>query len=181
MNESTSAGTDSDMARARLAANRGEAQKRSRRIALGLFGVAAILVAASAPGVASQLRGGSYRLIGSPTGGGGRSDGGDFWVVGSILTPAQGVSKRGGFEVMGGLVGVYALPVIAGEVPLLVDRTADGQALLSWPASAAGYQLEVSTALGPEAVWQAVSPAPEGNTYTTPYDQPARFYRLRKP
>lgn len=141
-----------------------------------------LLAVVATPVLASHLTGGFYRLIGSPTGGGGRSDGGNYWVIGSVLTPAVGVSTNGDYELMGGLVGVYALETEGGgDVVLTVTRTASGEAVLSWPSTAVGYRLEMTFLPGPAAVWQAVTPAPPESTYTTAFEGPARFYRLRKP
>ncbi len=144
--------------------------------------VLAVLAVIVTPVLASHLTGGFYRLIGSPTGGGGRSDGGSYWVIGSVPTPAVGVSTNGDYELMGGLVGVYALETEGGgDVTLTVTRSASGEAVLSWPSTAEGYQLEMTLAPGPGAVWQTVTPSPVGSTYTTAFEGPARFYRLRKP
>ena len=59
--------------------------------------------------------------------------------------------------------------------------TTDGQVTLRWPAEAAGYGLEFTPVIGEAANWQPVTPAPAGNTFTTPFNQPLRFYRLQKP
>ena len=35
--------------------------------------------------------------------------------------------------------------------------------------------------MGAPANWQPVTPAPNGNSFTTPFNQSLRFFRLHKP
>jgi hypothetical protein len=127
---------------------------------------------------ADPLTGGSYVLVGAPATGG-TSQGGGFAVTGYVAAAGAGTSSGGQFDLTCGLIGVYALP--DGDVALQAELTIQGNVRLWWPADAAGYQLEFTTALGPGAIWQAVQPAPVGNEYVTGPSQPARFFRLRRP
>ena len=53
---------------------------------------------------------------------------------------------------------------------------------ISWPASAAGYMLQSSTVLGPDAFWSPVAqaPVPDGDLLrvTVSATQTSTFYRL---
>jgi hypothetical protein len=100
-------------------------------------------------------------------------------LAGVVLTPAGGKSVGGAYVLSGGLWAVVVVP--SGHVVLALEKTESGQARLSWPPDAVGYQLEFTTALGPTAVWSPVSPTPAGNVFLTPMNQPVRFFRLRKP
>lgn len=87
-------------------------------------------------------------------------------------------SSAEGFDLAGGSIGVYAPDF---EVTLKAELTQTGIIRLWWPAAVSGYQLELTTAMGPDAVWQAVEPTPVGHEYLTAPVQPARFFRLRRP
>jgi hypothetical protein len=56
-------------------------------------------------------------------------------------------------------------------------RAEGGNIVISWTGSGA---LQSSESVGPGAEWTDVSPAPEGNTFTTPVTGAARFYRVRQ-
>lgn len=128
---------------------------------------------------AEPLSGGQYSLQGGPaTGGGGKSDGGTFAVAGGAGETATGPLTGGAFVVTGGLVGVAVVP---DDVTPQLTLTDEGNAVLSWSGAATGYVLESSPSVGEFADWQPVTPAPAGNTFTTPFNQPLRFFRLRKP
>lgn len=124
--------------------------------------------------------GGEFSLFGNVAGGGGVSRGGDFTLSGGPVTSSVGASSGGAFRLAGGLIGVYVVES-PGAPTIRVVYTSDGQAELSWPAEAIGFQLEHTSGLGPAAVWQPVSPAPTGSAFLTPFNQPARFFRLRQP
>lgn len=144
-------------------------------LALGIIGT---MLLSSARLAAEPSKGGDFSLIGGVVSGGGTVTGGGFTLEGSAGTPNAGESTGSDFVLTGGLIGVYAVP---GDVELGLDRTEDGLVHLKWPATATGYVLESTTQLGQNAVWTPVNPAPKDNTLTVPFDQPARFYRLRKP
>ncbi len=146
----------------------------------GLARFAGVLVLfLAAPLLAETLGGGQFTLNGAPvtTGGSGKSDGGNFAVVGGADATAATPLSGGNFAVTGGLVGVAVVP---GEMTLDLVL-AGGQATLSWPAAATGYVLQFTTALGNDANWQPVTPAPQNHTFTTPFNQSLRFFRLHKP
>jgi hypothetical protein len=126
----------------------------------------------SAPAV-----GGDFALSGAAVTGGGASQGGEFTLGGTAGEPATGEVAGGEFTLVGGLIGVIVVP---GDAGLELAHTADGEARLSWSADTAGLVLEFSAGLGPTANWQPVEPAPTGASHTVPFNQPARFFRLRR-
>lgn len=126
---------------------------------------------------AAPAAGGDFTLSGAAVTGGGASQGGAFALNGTAGEPATGEVAGGEFTLSGGLIGVYVVP---GEVALTLTQKDFGEATLTWPA-ATGHVLEFTAAVGPGANWQPVTPAPPGNTFTTPINQPARFFRLRRP
>lgn len=146
-------------------------------------GRAALALAACFPAFgqsSTPSTGGGFSLFGNLAGGGGVSRGGDFTLSGGPVTSSLGASSGGVFRLAGGLIGVYVVET-PGAPRIRVEFTPDRQARLSWPADATGFQLEFASQLGPAAVWQPVSPAPAGNAWVTPVDQPGRFFRLRQP
>lgn len=127
---------------------------------------------------AESLGGGRFTLNGGPVTGGGQSGGGAFAVAGAAGNAPSAVSQGGTFTVAGGLVGVAVVP---GDVTPELTLTDDGNARLTWSGDATGYVLQFSPALGAAANWQPVIPAPTGNSFTTPFSQSLRFFRLHKP
>jgi len=80
--------------------------------------------------------------------------------------------------------GPDRLPGEGGPPPTLQAALEGSMVRLSWPASAAGYELVSSGSVGPEAEWTPVAAAPEQEgdqlaVRIAPTDT-ARFYRLRK-
>jgi hypothetical protein len=128
--------------------------------------------------LAEPLGGGRFTLDGRPVTGGGQSGGGAFAVAGAAGNAPSAVSQGGTFTVAGGLVGVAVVP---GDVTPQLALTDTGDAKLTWSGDATGYVLEFTPVIGEAADWQPVTPAPVGNTFTTPFNQPLRFFRLRKP
>ena len=126
---------------------------------------------------AQSIGGGRFSLNGGPvTQVGGTSGGGAFAMEGGLAQTSTPPLTGGTFAVTGSLIGVA---VVSGEVTL--DFTTDEDRLtLSWPAEAIGYVLESTSALGDVTNWQSVTPAPVGNTYSTPLNHPLRFFRLRR-
>lgn len=144
-------------------------------------GLAGLLTVASAGGfshAAQPLEGGSFSLVGTMAAGG-AALGAGFAIDGRAAVAGTGTSVGAGFELTAGLFGVFSAPV--GEVRLQMALPGPGGIRLSWPADATGYQLEFTPTVGPGAVWQAVQPVPEGNSYLTDPRHPTRYYRLRKP
>ncbi len=83
--------------------------------------------------------------------------------------------------------GAPIIPVLGPKaVPLSITQSGDG-AIVSWPASATGFQLQVSTSVGQNANWQPIT---EGITvsgdqnvfhFTPAPGEKVVFFRLRKP
>lgn len=145
-----------------------------RLLAAGLLGLGLTTAALRAgPSV-----GGDFSLEGGLATGGGQSAGGDYAVEASVGETATGPLTGGDFQVTGGLIGVAVVP---GDFALAIGFTEDGQVRIQWPAEAAGYVLEFTPSVGALANWQPVTPAPPGNSHTTPNDQPLRFFRLHRP
>ena len=144
------------------------------KLSLRTFSMALIL---TVPSVAEPSRGGSFALTAAVTSGGGRAAGPGFALEGSAGQPSLQTSTGGNYQLSGGLLGVIIVP---GEVLLTIERLDTGEAKLSWPASATGYVLEFATQLSEPAGWQPVVPAPVGNNFQTPLNQPLRFYRLHR-
>lgn len=136
------------------------------------------LLAGLVPALAQSLTGGSFSLTGGTTAGGGRGAGGAYALEGSAGQTTTDTSSGGTYQVTGGLLGVVIVP---GEVTVTIETTADGQARLTWPSTAVGFQLQFTGQLGASPDWKAVEPPPTGNAFITPMDQPLRFFRLHKP
>lgn len=135
------------------------------------------LVMATVMALGESSSGGRFTVNGGPVSGGGRSGGGNFAVAGGAGETTTGPVKGGTFEVTGGFTGVVVVP---GNVAVAIT-TANGQVTLTWPAGTVGYVLEFTPQIGPGANWQTVTPAPSGNSFTTPANQSLRFFRLKKP
>ncbi|MCC7376900.1 MAG: hypothetical protein IT581_19735 [Verrucomicrobiales bacterium] len=143
-------------------------------VALGALGVLSL------GSVQGSLGGGAYTLDGNLAGGGGLSKGGNYTLVGAVTQPGTGGSAGGNYELTAGLFGpiVVRLP---GTPGINMRFTDDKLAELSWEQDATGFVLEFSATVGPDANWQPVSPQPTGQSFITPCQQPARFFRFRKP
>lgn len=144
-----------------------------RPLAVAFAGAGLLLLGAEEP-----LKGGKFILTGTTTGGGGRAGGGNFSVNAAVGQPSTTSSQGGNYQLTGGLLGVVVVP---GEVVITVERTEEGSTRLTWPSTAVGFQLQSASQLGPQPDWKPVEPAPPGNVFLTPTDQPLRFFRLRKP
>ncbi len=147
----------------------------SGRLRAALLGGLALEVA---PLEADPLTGGAYVLVGAPATGG-TSQGGDFAITGYVAAAGATTSSGAEFALTCGLLGLYG--TTGDGLPLKVELTPKGNVRLWWAADATGYQLEFTTALGPDAVWQVVDPIPTGNSFTTGPVPAARFFRLRQP
>lgn len=134
---------------------------------------------AAAAAVVASSGGGVFSLAGNLAGGGGVSSGGGFILNGAVTQPGIRGSAGGAFELTAGLFGIAVIPD-PGTPQIAVRFTEDKLAELSWDVDASGFVLEFSPSVGPDAVWQPVSPAPTGNTFVTPCQQPARFFRFRQ-
>ncbi len=127
-----------------------------------------------APGVSS---GGPYVLGGQGVGGAATLAGGAFRLHGAVRAPA-GVSTGVDHVLAAGVLEQVA--VALGEYRLEIRVLTTGAAEITWPAEAAGFALEAAGALGPEADWQPVSPAPAGSVHVAEPSGGARFFRLRR-
>lgn len=107
---------------------------------------------------------------------------GDGWALtGVVPSSPAGVATGGVYRLAGGALfgGEGEAPT---EQPVIRARlTADHLAELSWDEGLTGLVLEVSSELGAGAVWQPADPQPSGNVFLAPIDQPARYFRLRRP
>ncbi|MGI8605290.1 MAG: hypothetical protein ACR2OZ_20140 [Verrucomicrobiales bacterium] len=117
-------------------------------------------------------------------GGGGTAAGGSFMVRGSIgLLDAAASSLAGGsYTLRGGFWQDFALPTPGGGPGLTLTRSRGGEVRLSWPAEAAGYQIEVSADLLNWAADGSV-PLPGAGEKDFPAPSaavPRRFWRLNK-
>lgn len=143
---------------------------------LGLF-FWAIWCGSGLPAAAQPLTGGSFVLVGAPAAAA-TMTGGTFRLAGYVASSGADTSSGESFDLTCGLIGVYV--ATGGPVPLKIQLTPAGQARIWWAPDVTGYELESTTALGPDADWQPVGPTPSGNEYFTPPLDPARFFRLRK-
>ena len=124
-----------------------------------------------------------FTLKSTQIGGAPPSSGGGFTVVGETGKSDSGESSGGGFTAKGGVSGLMAVLQTPGA-PVLTLTRAGGGAVISWPADATGYALEVSTSLSAFGAWQVVGQTPvESNgmkSVTIAFQPGARFYRLRR-
>jgi hypothetical protein len=77
------------------------------------------------------------------------------------------------------------LALIPHPAPPLATELTPGGLKLSWPVFPPEFELETTTALGMPTLWSS-NTAPvivaNGTNYVTlPADEPARYFRLRKP
>ena len=104
---------------------------------------------------------------------------GDFMLTNHFIPPNTAPSQR----------DVFVMRVDGPPDPPLPPRLEigleDGHVLLSWPASASGFQLESTPWLRPGSAWSPVAAAPvqsaDRNLVTNGILPTNRFYRLRKP
>ena len=143
-----------------------------------LLGAAAALLPFVPPATAQSV-GGAYALVAQAVGGG-SSAGGNYRVVGGLAAPGTGASAGGNYRLIGGLAGVFIVQV-AGSPKMKALSAGVNAAVLTWEGDIEGYILEFSPALGEGEIWQPTATQPTGNTFPVVCNQPARFYRLRKP
>jgi hypothetical protein len=97
-------------------------------------------------------------------------------LQGWVAPSGAGTSSGGEFDLTCGLVGAYVVP--RDDARLMAQLTGDGRVRIWWSPELVGYQLESTAALGSASGWQAVQPAPAGNSFFVEPDGPARYYRL---
>jgi len=80
---------------------------------------------------------------------------------------------------------LWLVAVQSAPIPKLQARVAGGKVILSWPGSATGYGLEMTSNLLSSNSWAAVTNVPvvvnSQNIVTNTIFQPGLFYRLKKP
>lgn len=118
------------------------------------------------------------------SGGGGTSTGSVYSVSGTIGQPDAGGPMIGGdYSLTGGYWSLFAVQS-AGAPTLFITRSGNN-AVVYWPANAAGFALEHKTSLAVQNGWTSVSQAPVtigGFQYVTNTFAPGNnFYRLRQP
>ena len=114
-------------------------------------------------------------------GGGGTSASADgrFSMSGTIGQPDAGTMSGGPFTLSGGFWYSQTPPC---DCRITCMPSPDGHSLvLNWPACCAGFVLEATDALGPDANWGTVACPPGATTCTTAIDRTTRFFRLRRP
>jgi len=79
---------------------------------------------------------------------------------------------------------LWLVAVQSEPLPALQAQVLGAHAVISWPASAAGYTLETTSDFSASNSWTLVTNAPaivnSQNTITNPISQVSRYYRLRK-
>jgi hypothetical protein len=111
-------------------------------------------------------------------GGGGRSAGGSFEVIGTIGQLNANVSSGGNFSVASGFWGVLGAVQTPGAPRLTITLPRPGEAMISWTPGLSGFVLQESVSLSP-ANWSNV-PGGATNPVTVPVGAPVKFYRLFK-
>lgn len=114
----------------------------------------------------------------------------DFTVLSSTQVrtqvPAGATTGRVAVTTLDGIAVSPADFVVGEESVRLAVVAEEGSILLSWPASAAGYSLQVSPVLGADAAWQSVPDEPDQVGDRLQLRLPvltggvARYYRLRR-
>ena len=117
-------------------------------------------------------------------GGGGSSQGGAYTLTGTIGQPDSGQMSGGRYSLTGGFWGMAGVIQTPGAPRLTITHT-NGVATVSWPASADGFGLEVTSDLRPPRQWTPVPPPYPSNATRTWIAVPAAvghpFFRLHKP
>lgn len=111
--------------------------------------------------------------------GGGRCTGGVYSLNGTLGQPdASGTCTNGPYAVAGGF---WALPIaiqVPGAPTLSISAAGNGQATLSWSASAGGFVLQETLSLT-TANWLDC-PSGSTNPVTVRASSPVKYYRLHK-
>lgn len=105
--------------------------------------------------------------------------GGDFTTEALVLGDGAIVAEGGDFA-MEATVTPLPITIVPGDIAVFLAVEGDNL-VLAWPERGAGFILESTVALGADAGWQPVQPAPAQRRFVTPLSQPAVFYRLRRP
>jgi len=117
-------------------------------------------------------------------GGGGVSAGGDYALSGTVGQPTPGPLTGGDYSLTGGFWAMASERPTPGPPRLSVSLSGT-QVVISWPADAAGFVLQTTTALEPPVSWSPALETPvtvgDRQTVTVPVTGVTRFYRLRSP
>jgi hypothetical protein len=117
-------------------------------------------------------------------GGGGASTGGVFSVSGTVGQPDAGKMSGGAYTLDGGFWGIIAAVQTPGAPSLTITHSGVN-VIISWPAPAEGFGLEMRDGLSPGVPWVAVTNTAVGTnnqeTVTIGITSGSRFYRLRRP
>jgi hypothetical protein len=118
------------------------------------------------------------------SGGGGTSTGGTYSLSGTIGQPATATLAGGNFAVVGGFWSIFSVVQTPGSPTLTLTRSG-ANVILSWPASAPGFNLQENTSVkqtgGWSAVGQSVVLANGTNFVTVPISAGNLFFRLTYP
>ena len=117
-------------------------------------------------------------------GGTATSSGGSFNVTGSFGQPDALVLRGGGYSLTGGFqhLGVAVQQL---DAPVLSLAHVGGNVVLSWPATATEFLVEVAASLAAPVAWRDAGATPvlaDGRySVTLPAAVGVHFYRLRLP
>jgi len=112
-------------------------------------------------------------------GGGGASSGGTYQVSGTIgQQDASGAMTGGNYSLTGGFWALYAVQTPG--APLLTIVYTNGQAIVSWPASVAGYTLQTNGNVN-TTNWVNYTGSVVNNAVTNALPRGNLFFRLINP
>jgi hypothetical protein len=117
-------------------------------------------------------------------GGGGTSTGGVYSVSGTIGQPDAGHMTGGNFTLDGGFWGIIAAIQTPGSPLLRIFLTTTNSAVIAWPSSAVGFNLEqngVASSSGWAPVTNTVNTVGAEKQVTVQPPAGNRFFRLKSP
>jgi hypothetical protein len=119
-------------------------------------------------------------------GGGGASTGGVFSVSGTVGQPDAGALSGGQFTLLGGFWSLVAVAPPPGPWLTIALNPLLSSVTVSWPASATGWRLQITTDLGTVPVhWTEIPPpytvAGTNCCVVQPLPSGNKFYRLYYP
>ena len=114
-------------------------------------------------------------------GGGGTSSGGNYSLSGTIGQPATATMSGGNYSLTGGFWSIISAVQTPGA-PLLTVTLSGKNAIISWPETTGGFQLQNSTSLS-SGTWGAALGTQSTNagiiSLTVPAASGYNFYRLQ--
>jgi hypothetical protein len=114
-------------------------------------------------------------------GGGGTSSGGNYSLSGTIGQPATATMSGGNYSLTGGFWSIISAVQTPGA-PLLTVTLSGKNAIISWPDTAGGFQLQNSASLS-SGTWAPTSGGQSTNggiiSITVPAASGYNFYRLQ--